>query len=238
MCIRDSNGETDFEQFFQEPSSDPNQEINLDNVKFTTAAGGGTTVIENVSNGDAFVGNNSGEFLFHTGVTVADNVDTIYVQWTVFNPGDAVFDTFQQLGGYIGTGDQSNYLKFVAIQHPSGEFEILVEDDDNRESASYFQANNLVYAPNDSRIFLNLSIDVNSGAATPTASYETANGTTNVTGATVSLAGTAIFDAIQGDFTVNGQTTGLAVGLFSSNTGAPPQSTFSAIFDDITISAV
>ena len=232
------NGETDFEQFFQEPSSDPNQEINLDNVKFTTAAGGGTTVIENVSNGDAFVGNNSGEFLFHTGVTVADNVDTINVQWTVFNPGDAVFDTFQQLGGYIGTGDQSNYLKFVAIQHPSGEFEILVEDDDNRESASYIQANNLFDAPNDSRIFLNLSIDVNSGAATPTASYETANGTTNVTGATVSLAGTAIFDAIQGDFTVNGQTTGLAVGLFSSNTGAPPQSTFSAIFDDITISAV
>ena len=40
------DGETDFEQFFQQPSNDPNQEINLDNVKFTTAAGGGTTVIE------------------------------------------------------------------------------------------------------------------------------------------------------------------------------------------------
>ena len=85
---------------------------------------------------------------------------------------------------------------------------------------------------------MNLSIDVNSGIATPTATYETANGTTTATGGTISLAGTAVLDAIQGDHTVNGQTTGLAVGLFSSNFGAPESDTFSAIFDDITISAV
>ena len=232
------DGVTDFEQFFQQPSDDPNQEINLDNVKFTTAAGGGTTVIENVSNGDPNANRNDGEFLFHTGVTVADNVDTINIQWTVFNPGTDLFDTFQQIGGYIGTGDQSNYLKFVAIQHPSGEFEIALEDDDNRESASYLQANNLFDAPDGARIFLNLSIDVNAGTATPTATYETANGNTTVSGGAISLAGTAVLDAIRGDHTVNGQTTGLAVGLFSSNFGAPPESTFSAIFDDITISAV
>ncbi len=232
------NGVTDFEQFFQQPSSDPNQIINLDNVKFTTAAGGGTTVIENVSNGDPNAGNNDGEFLFHTGVTVAPNVDTINIQWTVFNPGTDLFDTFQQIGGYIGTGDQANYLKFVAIQHPSGEFEIALEDDDNREAANYLQANNLFNAPDGSRIFLNLSIDVNSGTATPTATYETANGNTTVSGAAINLAGTAVLDAIRGNHTVNGQTTGLAVGLFSSNFGAPEADTFSAIFDDITITAV
>ena len=232
------DGETDFEQFFQQPSDDPNQDINLDNVKFTTAAGGGTTVIENVSNGDPNAGNNNGEFLFHTGVTVAPNVDTVNIQWTVFNPGTDLFDNFQQIGGYIGTGDQSNYLKFVAIQHPSGEFEILLEDDDTRESAVYLQANDLFNAPEGSRIFLNLSIDVNTGLATTTATYETANGTTTTNGATTDLAGTAVLDAIQGNHTVNGQTTGLAVGLFSSNFGAPEADTFSAIFDDIEISAV
>ena len=232
------DGVTDVEQFFQQPSDDPNQDINLDNVKFTTAAGGGTTVIENVSNGDPNAGNNDGEFLFHTGVTVADNVDTINIEWTVFNPGTDLFDTFQQIGGYIGTGDQANYLKFVAIQHPSGEFEIALEDGDQRQDADYLQANDLFDAPDGARIFLSLSIDVNAGTATPTATYETANGNTTVSGGAISLAGTAVLDAIQGNHTVNGQTTGLAVGLFSSNFGAPPESTFSAIFDDITISAV
>ena len=231
------NGVTDFEQFFQQPSDDPNQDINLDNVKFTTAAGGGTTVIENVSNGDAFSDFNDGEFLFHTGVTVAPNVDTINIQWTVFNPGNDVFDTFQQIGGYIGTGDQSNYLKFVAIQHPGGEFQLILEDDDAIQNETFIQGNNLFDAPNGSRIFLNLSIDVNSGTATPTVTYETGNGNTSATGATINLFGTAVLDAIQGNHTVNGQTTGLAVGLYSSNFDAPPESTFSAVFDDVTISA-
>ena len=232
------NGVTDFEQFFQQPSDDPSQVINLDNVKFTTAAGGGTTVIENVSNGDTFAGNNTGEFLFHTGVTIAPNVSTVNVQWTVFNPGNDVFDTFQQIGGYIGTGDQSNYLKFVAIQHPDGEFQVVLEDGDAIEDVGFLQANNLFNAPDGSRIFLNVSIDVNSGTATPTVTYETANGNTTATGSTIDLNGTAVLDAIRGDFTVNGQTTGVALGLFSSNFDAPEADTFSAIFDDITVSAV
>ena len=164
-------------------------------------------------------------------------MSTINVQWTIFNPGLELSTNFQQVGGYLGTGDQANYLKFVAIQHPEGEFEIVLEDADEIESASYLQANNLFNAPDGSRIFLNMSIDIATGIATPTATYETANGTTTVTGASVSLGGTAVLDAIRGDHTVNGQTTGLAVGLFSSNTGASPDDTFTAIFDDISISA-
>ncbi len=42
------NGTTNFDAFFNEPAEFPLQNIKLDNVKFTTAAGGGTTVIENV----------------------------------------------------------------------------------------------------------------------------------------------------------------------------------------------
>lgn len=231
------NGETDFEQFFQQPSDDPNQIINLDNVKFTTAAGGGTTVIENVSNGDTFGGNNSGEFLFQTGVTVASNVSTLNIEWTVINPGDSVFDTFQQIGGFIGTGDQSNLLKFVAIQHPEGEFELALEDGDNVLSQTYIQADDLFAAPENSSIVINLSINVNTGIATPSVVYETANGNTNLSGGAIDLNGTAVFNAIEGNHTINGQSSGLAVGLFSSNFDAPPEDTFAAIFDNIEISA-
>ena len=232
------NGETDFEQFFQLPSSDPNQIINLDNVKFTTAAGGGTTVIENVSVGDAFAGNNSGEFLFQTGVTVAPSVDTVNIEWTVFNPGSDIAGNFQQIGGFIGTGDQSNYLKFVAISHPEGEFELVLEDDDVVQSQTYIQADDLFTVPDGSQIVLQLQIDVNSGFATPTATYETANGNTVVSGATINLNGTAVLGAIRGNHTINGQTTGLAVGLYNSNFNQDPSNTFTAIFDNIEISAV
>ena len=85
---------------------------------------------------------------------------------------------------------------------------------------------------------MQLEIDVNSGFATPTAIYETGNGNTVVSGAAINLNGTAVFDAIQGNHSVNGQATGLAVGLFSSNFNQAPSNTFSAIFDNVEISAV
>ena len=232
------NGVTDFEQFFQQSSNQPNQIVNLDNVKFTTAAGGGTTVIENVSNGDSFGAANNAEFIFQTGVTVADNVNTLNIEWTVINPTDALAENFQQIGGVIGTGDQSNFLKFVAIQHPNGEFEIALEDGDSVISQTYIQADDLFDVPAGSSITINLEIDVNAGVATPTAVYETANGNTAVAGETIDLNGTSVLDAIRGNHTINGQTSGLAVGLFSSNFNAPEADTFSAIFDNIEISAV
>ena len=77
------DGSTDFEEFFQSPSPLPGQDIKLDNVKFITAAGGGTTVIETVSSGDAIATQNSGEYLFHTGVTIAPTVDTFTIKWSV-----------------------------------------------------------------------------------------------------------------------------------------------------------
>ena len=231
------NGVTDFEEFFQQPSSEPGQNINLDNVKFITAAGGGTTVIEKVSSGDAYQTSNNAEFLFHTGATIAPSVDNFTIEWTVFNPGSNLAENFQQIGGYIGTGDQSNYLKFVAINHPQGEFELVLEDADTIETSNYLQANDLFQAPANSKIFLQLAIDVNAGTATPTVTYETAGGNQVVTGSAISLNGTAVLDAIRGNYTVNGQSSGLAVGLYSSNFGPAPQPDFQAIFDDIKITA-
>ena len=114
------DGVTDFEEFLQSPSSRDGQVIQLDNVKFVTAAGGGTTTIEEVTNGDPNKTQNDGQFLFHTGFQLADNVETFTVKWVVANPGaitggSDITNNFQQIGGYIGDGTQSNYLKIVAI---------------------------------------------------------------------------------------------------------------------------
>ncbi len=234
------DGVTNPEAFLQAPSSLPGQEINLDNVKFTTAAGGGTTVIEAVSNGDPFQGNNSGEFLFHTGVTLSPSVETFTVTWSFFNPGTDFTGNFQQIGGYIGTGDQSNYLKVVAIQNNNGEIQVSLEDGDDVVASDLLQADDLfdVDPTDNAKIFIELSVNPDAETATPTIVYEDAFGATKtVNGNPVSLTGTAVLDAIRGDAQVNGQQTGLAVGLFSSNTGQDPANTFQAVFDDIQITA-
>ncbi len=243
------NGTTNFEDFFQAAPNPPrpDQDINLDNVKFITAAGGGTTVVEFASNGDPFEANNNGEFIFHTGVTIAPIAETFTVKWTVFNPGlsqtqgDGGFTgNFQQIGGYIGTGDQSNYLKIVAIQHGSGEIQVSLENNDS-VTESFIQADDLFTNQpiNLNKIFLELEIDPTAETATPTVSYELPGGGTStpITGSAISLTGTNVLDAINGDFMVNGQTTGLAIGLFNTNNGQSTDDAFQAIFDDIEITA-
>ena len=104
-------------------------------------------------------------------------------------------------------------------------------------NTAYYQADDLFSVPDNSKIFLELTVDVSGATVTPKMTYETANGSQVVNGSAQSIAGTAVFDAIQGNYSVQGQTTGLAVGLFSSNTGAEPQPDFQAIFDDIRITA-
>ncbi|MEO0802271.1 MAG: malectin domain-containing carbohydrate-binding protein, partial [Cyanobacteria bacterium J06642_2] len=232
------DGVTDFEQFFQEDSTLPGQFVKLDNVKFITAAGGGTTIVEVVANGDPFRNRNNGAYLFHTGVAIAPTVDTFTVKWTVFNPAADFTGPFQQIGGYIGTGDQSNYLKLVAIQHPTGELQVLLEDGDVVQASSFLQANDLFNVPQDQKIFFELEVNPSTATAIPTISYETGDGAvTIVNGAPIDLSGTAVLDAIRGNYTVNGQTTGLAVGLLSTNAGQSAADAFQAIFDDIEIVA-
>lgn len=232
------DGSTNFEAFFQEPSTLPGQLVNLDNVKFTTAAGGGTTVIEAVSNGDPFQSQNSGEYLFHTGLTIDPTVDNFTIKWGVFNPADEFTGPFQQIGGYIGTGDQSNYLKIVALQSQRGEIQIVLEDDDVVQTTSFLQANDLFEVPPNQKIFFELEIDPTAGTATPTVTYETGgNNTKTVSGTSLDLSGTAVLDAIQGNYTVQGETSGLAVGLLSTNNGQSEANTFQAIFDEIEITA-
>jgi hypothetical protein len=115
------DGQTDFEAFYlqEDPNGNPG-DLFLDNVKFVTAAAGGTTTIEEVSNGDPFLTDNDGKYLFHTGFVLDEAVETFTVTWVVANPGaidggSDITNSFQQIGGYLGDGTQSNYLKIVAI---------------------------------------------------------------------------------------------------------------------------
>ena len=232
------DGDTDFEAFFQEPSTVAGQIVKLDNVKFNTAAGGGTTVIESVSNGDPYQTPNNGEYLFHTGVTVAPTVETFNITWSVFNPGTEFTGSFQQIGGYIGTGDQSNYLKIVAVEGFDDQVQVLLEDNDVVQSLSFIQADGLLDLPTDQQIFFELEIDPTAGTAIPTVSWETGDGNIEVaTGEAINLNGTTVLEAIQGNYSVEGQDSGLAVGLFSSNNGQPEADAFQAVFNDVEITS-
>lgn len=233
------NGRTDFEDFFRSSADGPEQNIKLDNVKFITTAGGGTTVIENVSNGQIERKRNTGEYLFHTGVSIEPDVDVFTIKWSAFNPGRAFRGPKQQIGGYIGTGDQSNYLKIVATQSPRGEIQFVLEDKDTVKSKGAEQADDLFKVPKNSnrKIFFELTIDPKAATATPTVTYETRRGDKTVSGDPINLRGTAVLRAIKGKYKVKGQPSALAVGLFSSNAGQPEDKTFQAIFDDIEITA-
>ena len=239
------NGTTDFEEFLQAPSNRPGQVINLDNVKFITAAGGGTTVIEEVSNGDPTLASNDGEFLFHTGVTRGANAATMTFHWSVFNPITQITGEFQQIGGYIGTGDQSNYLKVAAVKDGlnTASIQVSLEDNDLIPMANTYTlpANDIfdvTQIPTDAKIFFELEVDVLCEEAIPTVTYETMTGMQVVHGTPVLLTGTTVLQAAMGNYTVQGQASGLAVGLFATNTGQAAADAFQAIFDDIEITAI
>ena len=235
------NGTTDFDAFFNQPAEFPLQNIKLDNVKFTTAAGGGTTVIENVSTGSATGTANSGKYLFHTGATVAPTVDKFTVKLTTINPfGElgASAGPSQQVGAYIGTGNQSNFLKLVAIHGGTdgGQIQFSLENGNTVGPVKTFAAPGLLNVPLDAEIVFEVLIDRVANTAKPKVTYELAGGGTNVvTGSAISIAGSNVEKAIDGGWTVGGQTTGLALGLYASNIGQTNANTFQAIFTDLRV---
>lgn len=256
------DGTTDFEQFFQSPRdpSDPdNSDIKLDNVKFVTAAGGGTTVIEEVQNGDPFQTPNNAEFFFHTGFQLAPNVETFTVTWDVFNPnagsnGLDITNNFQQIGGYLGDGTQSNYLKIVAIATnnpsagtaPTANIQVSLENGDAIADTFNLSANGIFDSANlqlDSKITFSLTIDPVAATALAMASYVDGAGQTVALAAdpsnpdqVIDLSGSQVLETILGNNAVQGQTTGLAAGLFATNNGGG-NDTFQAVFDRIAVTA-
>ena len=90
--------------------------------------------------------------------------------------------------------------------------------------------------PLDAEIVFEVLIDRLANTATPKVTYELAGGGTKVvTGSAISIAGSNVEKAIDGDWTVGGQTTGLALGLYASNIGQTNANTFQAIFTDLRV---
>ena len=86
------------------------------------------------------------------------------------------------------------------------------------------------------QIVFEVLIDRVANTATPKVTYGLAGGGTNtVTGSAISIAGSNVEKAIDGDWTVGGQTTGLALGLYASNVGQTNANTFQAIFTDLQV---
>ncbi len=90
--------------------------------------------------------------------------------------------------------------------------------------------------PLDAEIVFEVLIDRVANTATPKVTYELAGGgTKTVTGSAISIAGSNVEKAIDGDWTVGGQTSGLALGLYASNVGQTNANTFQAIFTDLQV---
>ncbi|MEM8971555.1 MAG: hypothetical protein AAGD43_05745, partial [Pseudomonadota bacterium] len=260
------NGVIDYEAFYLEENPNDPPNLRLDNVKFVTAAGGGTTTIEEVSNGDPLGTANNGEYLFHTGFVLDQAVDTFTISWVVANPaatalGSDITSASQQIGGYTGDGTQSNYLKIVAVQTNGGpKIQILLEEAVNistnpfvplfedqvlqaieLDAPGIFDNANLV---EDSAITLELQVDLTAKTATPRVTYESTSGPVEITGQpddVIDLApggqDTVVMQTFLGNTEIAlGEQQGIAAGTFSSNTGSASDS-FQAVFDSITVTA-
>ena len=210
--------------------------LDLTNVKIGTAAGGGLVVVEEVSTGTASGSANTGEFVFQTGVALAPDIQTFNVKWTAINPfpGLPTAPTVREIGGFIGTGDQSNFLKVVA--GPNGML-FQLESNGAIIASQTLNAPGVATAPAGSNLVFELLVNRATSQATPSVTYTGSSGPVKVTGNAINLAGTSILTAINGDYTVQGKDSGLAVGLWSSNTGEGSQNTFQASFDDILITS-
>ncbi len=234
------DGVTDFDEFFNGEADFPLQNIRLDNVKFTTAAGGGTTVIENAATGLPDGAENGGSYLFHTGATVANTTSAFTVRLETINPFAEIGANggpSQQIGGYIGTGDQSNFLKLVAVNDGAdGQIVFSLENEDATVDTVTIDAPGLLSADNGDSIVFEVRIDRSAQTATPTVTYDLAGGGQNtVTGDAINISGSNVEQVIDGDWLVDGQQTGLATGLFVSNTGQTDNNTFQGIFTDLQI---
>ncbi len=141
--------------------------------------------------------NNNGEFLFHTGFKLAENVETFTVKWVVANPGaiaggSDITNNFQQIGGYIGDGTQSNFLKIVAIatndDATTANIQIVLENGDPFCKPSTCRPTTSSTTPilvQDSAITFELEIDPTAATATPKATFVTTSGDVEITGTTV-----------------------------------------------------
>lgn len=205
-------------------------------------AGGaaGFFTLKGVTGGDAHAGGNSQDDAYQFGLNVADSVKDFTITAVLDNPFDEIDapEPYQSQGIFIGTGDQDNYLKFVASASSGGMFEIGHENGGTFNGTS-FDAPELLTAAGGETITLKLLVDPVNGTVTP--SYEFVSGGTAYTGPdnapAVQLEGD-VLAALQGGYQIEGQDSALAVGMIATaNASDGTVTNFSADWDRIDITA-
>ena len=226
----------------------------LDGGLYTSAniiagGAGGVIQLKNVQEGDLTEGNNTLKDALQAGVTFDDSVATANVTLTMANwiPNATSDGGFPAAGLQIGTGDQDNFIKLVlggrgesaSGKYTSAIFETSMENLGVAQSVSVTN-NALLSAANASWVQLRLAVNLETNTVTPLWRFGTGavssatdpNSAFTVGSSMTVPNGSALLKAIQGDYTVGGKPSGMAVGLLAtSNDGAP----FTADFDGITI---
>jgi len=189
---------------------------------------GGTAGIytdPSVSAGDAYQGTNTQQNGFQFGVDVSTATGPFTVEAQINGPffNDAAPQNFASHGIFIGTGDQDNYLKFTVRNNNGNEaFQILVENNGST-SDQLINVPNLLDA---TAIKLFLSVDPTAG--TVQASYSADGSPRTDVGSPVTLTGD-LLAVVQGNYTIGGQPSALAVGAIATSTGNAPE--FAASWD-------
>ena len=218
-----ANGSTDYLDQF-----DPNTGI------FGGTAG--LVTIPDVSDGDAWEGQNDQKNAFQFGIDVTSATAPFEVKVSMLSPffNTATPQDGQSHGFYIGTGDQDNYLKVVlAANGGNGGIEVAQEVAGSASSTMY--ANNLPGSqqiPDDVlavNVSLNLLLQVDPGAGTALPGYQVDTNSPVFLGSPISLSGSTL-SALQN------AANALAVGIISTSNGPGPE--FTVTWDRIDVKTI
>jgi hypothetical protein len=220
-------------------------------------AGGAASgvLLQNITEGSAFGTKNTQLDGYQFGVKVAPDVDSFVVTTKLDNPFETTTPAnYQNIGFFIGTGDQTNYLKIVAGAGDLGGSANTPMIETTFESNNQVVAQQKIPVPvfggslpltSLDDITLTLTVDPDVGSVTPgwtvTRGMTSANSGTVIaaSGAAVQVTG-ALLQALRGTFTVpTGDGTdvpsALAVGLISTSTG--PGAPFDATWNSVSINS-
>ncbi|MEL6956738.1 MAG: hypothetical protein AAFO88_08855, partial [Pseudomonadota bacterium] len=95
----------------------------------------GVLQIKEVTDGDAYLANNSQDDALQTGFTPGESVETFTIRVPIFNPYSSVGidENFASVGFALGDGTQSNYLKVVAgIGGGEPQLQVFYEENDQQ----------------------------------------------------------------------------------------------------------
>ena len=141
----------------------------ISNARVTVGPQGLT--IHGVTEGSAVAARNTQLDALQFGLDLDSTVRTVTFEQVIDNPFDTIANrqNYQNIGMFIGTGDQDNYVKLVAGMNAGPSFEVLNENAGATSSQRYGAAifgNNVPLTSMDT-ITMRLEVDVATGVATP-----------------------------------------------------------------------